>query len=366
MQHYKDYIIDFYQPKYREEVIALEKYLWGMNTELNQKYFKWKFEKNPFTSRTLAAVALYDGRVIGFDGLLPQRWILKGGNSSKTVHSLQTCDACIESLHRNEGIHKAMNRFISKYFWYKKYELLLQFSGNKVTSKNVLKLGWKPITQKKYFYIYHFINLCKLLRVNMTKQFVNDIPIHDENFSNIELTWNNKPKAMSQLNKKILYTENIIALDKTEEYLSWRFVNPRSKYFFVYQWNDKRDRLVNYLVFKIAKNNQLNRIVDFGITDLDQVKYLFKFIAKHKYFEKIMILNPNDGFDQFNFIKKRPFFDPYRYYFAYKEKLEGHGKRYILVNTIKLNQSTLNCFLTKKDIQNADNWFFLDICADNI
>ena len=36
------YLITEYNPKFREDIIALEAYLWGANKELNRRYWQWK------------------------------------------------------------------------------------------------------------------------------------------------------------------------------------------------------------------------------------------------------------------------------------------------------------------------------------
>ena len=89
---YKDYEIKSYHKKYKNQVIALEKILWGEDFKKNIAYFEWKYENNPYNEEVIGVIGLYKDKVVGFIGFTALKWL--SGNKKRIFYALIGADMC--------------------------------------------------------------------------------------------------------------------------------------------------------------------------------------------------------------------------------------------------------------------------------
>ena len=97
-----EYAIVQYQPKHKNDVVELQKYLWTPSPDLNRSYFEWKYEQNPYRKDPLLYLALCAGRVVGMRGMLGAMW--EAGTPRQTFPGICTEDSVIHPDHRNQGL----------------------------------------------------------------------------------------------------------------------------------------------------------------------------------------------------------------------------------------------------------------------
>ena len=69
-----DYDIVRYAPEFRDGVLRLQTHLWSPDLAVNDAYFAWKHEQNPFQTAPLVWLALSRGEVVGMRSFFATRW----------------------------------------------------------------------------------------------------------------------------------------------------------------------------------------------------------------------------------------------------------------------------------------------------
>ncbi len=144
---YGDYEIKPYHSKFIPQIANLERHLWGRDIPRNIAYFRWKYEENPFTKDPVGTMALYKGRVVGFRGCFVTRWAVKKGGD--TVNILSPADICVHPDHRRKGLFAMMTETIIDRYQESRYAAFVNLSSNRLSVPGYLKMGWKPLAEKR-------------------------------------------------------------------------------------------------------------------------------------------------------------------------------------------------------------------------
>ena len=361
---FKEYRLEPYKIKYRQKVIELECQQWGVNRELNEKYFHWKYEENPYSQDILGVVVLHGNRLIGFNGLLVTQWAIFP--KKNFFYMLQLCDAIVDKEYRGNGIHKAMLRFMCDYYGHSKYRLITQYSGWKISIDNAMKIGWIPIYRRNYYQKYSIVGLFYLVltKMNVVKEKEKNITLstHD----NIEISKNIYADSMVKAIAKQTYDNKKMVLWKDESYLKWRFRNPRHQYIFFYQWHKQTNHLINYVVFRTSLNRKNAKLVDFACTDIEKFSNLIGFVVRSGLFKTISILETNEQDPHIKYILNQYRFKKEYSIINIKKKLRKKNDRTILIKPLTKVNGEESWFINGVDIKNPENWLFLEIGSDNV
>ena len=66
----KEFTYKKYSPEYKEQVLELLGNLWDFSDDMKHKYFKWKFEDNPYTDEVEGYIALDGDKVVAYRGCM--------------------------------------------------------------------------------------------------------------------------------------------------------------------------------------------------------------------------------------------------------------------------------------------------------
>jgi GNAT superfamily N-acetyltransferase len=91
-----------YESGHKEQVLRLQRHLWGRDPEINQSYFTWKYESNPYLTGPRICLAVDRGEVVGMRGLVGARWLV--GASGRAVAIPFADDFVIAPQYRGQGI----------------------------------------------------------------------------------------------------------------------------------------------------------------------------------------------------------------------------------------------------------------------
>lgn len=104
------YTIRHYEPSDRDGFDVLYEAVFG--SELSDRKFEWKFEKNPYVSHTPIVVAEIDGRIVGARAFVGH--LIRAGD--QTVSALQGTDAMVHPDHRGRGIYSRLVEYTVEYY----------------------------------------------------------------------------------------------------------------------------------------------------------------------------------------------------------------------------------------------------------
>ena len=133
-----------YRPELRPGVIALQRHLVSPDPALNDAYFRWKHEQNPYTDEPVVYVALAGGEVAGMRGFLGARWQL--GNSDATARWRCACDLVVDPAHRRAGLVRRIMEFaLADLAEREPAQPVLNWSANPITYGASLRSGWRLV-----------------------------------------------------------------------------------------------------------------------------------------------------------------------------------------------------------------------------
>ncbi len=289
MMLYKDYEIRKYHSDFKEQIIVLEKILWGDNSKKNEAYFTWKYEKSPYSKELIGVVALYRGKVVGFAGFPVSKWFI--GNRENYFFTLNAVDVSVHKNHRRKGLHTAMYNCIYKEYESSKFKLMIGLSGNTVSLASGKKMGWDFFVTQRYLRKYRYWDF---FRKNYLKKSGN-FPFKEAKilgkFTNIEVTLEVNPIAMSNLREKISSIHDGIYLFQDLNFYKWRFLNPKGKYIFYFGWEG--NELMSYVVMRCYEKMGAGKIVDYAYLDILYLKKILQLMIQQKYFCKLSVLDHN-------------------------------------------------------------------------
>lgn len=132
-----------YRPELRPGVVALLHHLVSRNDALNDAYFAWKHEANPYTDEPLAYVALAGDTVVGLRAFQGARWQL--GSDGATVFWPSACDFVVAPEHRGNKLFRRIMEFATADLAERGIGRILNWSASPVTQGVSLRTGWRLI-----------------------------------------------------------------------------------------------------------------------------------------------------------------------------------------------------------------------------
>lgn len=251
------YKIIGYETAYRDQVIALQKHLWSQDTALNDAYFAWKYEDNPFVDHIPIYLAVFDGQVVGMRGFMGAEWQV--GATSAPVRCLCACDLVVAPSHRGRGLFRKIMGPAMEDLAHRGHPLALNFSASPITFLSSLKMGWQLAGRYKSWRwqtrskalsaaVHGFMagkpglwrhadrRLPLIDRKNpdgfqRLKNYLGKSPVLD----GLTLTLSSEPDMdhMIDCRTSRVPDDGRIRHTMTKEYLAWRFRNPASAFAFL-------------------------------------------------------------------------------------------------------------------------------------
>jgi GNAT superfamily N-acetyltransferase len=264
------YEIARYRPGHKNDVAELQKHLWGPFPDLNRAYLEWKHEKNPYLKEPLLYLALDGGRVVGMRGMLGVQW--EAGTPPKTFPGFCAEDSVIHPDHRNRGLSSMIMKAAFEDIAARGQQYLYSLSASPVTIVSSLALGWKNVgpfglhasrsmRAEGFRILRKRMGETRILwrwmdRIPGRRWATGRPPLHElrdcpsvcrqTNRYRVVLDISPRPGEMADLVARMEYDGRIRHV-RDRQYLSWRFLNPRYRYLFLY-WEEKS--LEGYLVLQ--------------------------------------------------------------------------------------------------------------------
>lgn len=96
------YKIVSYDPAHKEKVAVLQTHLWTRDVGLATRYFRWKYEENPYSKEPLIYLAFQGSELVGMRGFYGAKWEL---GQPREVHTVLVADDFVISpQHRDRGL----------------------------------------------------------------------------------------------------------------------------------------------------------------------------------------------------------------------------------------------------------------------
>lgn len=131
-----------YQPDLKRQVLELQTHLWSSDLRLNESYFQWKYQQNPYLEADpLIYLAICGRRVIGMRGFFGMQ--LECGVPTQRFTCLYADDMVIAPEHRNRGLMSVIMTSAFKDLAAKGYEYVFNLSAGPVTLRSSLSMGWR-------------------------------------------------------------------------------------------------------------------------------------------------------------------------------------------------------------------------------
>jgi GNAT superfamily N-acetyltransferase len=245
------YEIVKYTPEFRDQVLLLQRRLWGPDLSANSAYFKWKYEVNPYGGSPLIYLSLSGGRVVGMRGFWAAAWCL--GQPRHRIPAVCAGDTVVMREHENRGLIRRIMRFAENDLIREGYQCLINLSAGPAIYLFSLRNGWIPVQPYRTVRIetggwaaIHSLHT-RLRRLRGFSRLIAgdlfyDVPqkLRSAFTSNahgcLSASDTPRPSEMADVVEKATQDERLGHVMDCD-YYAWRFENPLSSYRFLY-WDD--------------------------------------------------------------------------------------------------------------------------------
>jgi hypothetical protein len=132
-----------YSPELRRSVIDLQRLLWSSDPALNDAYFAWKYESNPYIGEPLFQLAYRGRELVGVRGTCGTAWQAGAGDTPIVVPYPD--DFVIAPHARNSGVFREIMRASIADLASRGHAYVLNLSAGRVTAFGSLQAGWRRV-----------------------------------------------------------------------------------------------------------------------------------------------------------------------------------------------------------------------------
>ena len=136
-----EYQIVEYAPQHRRALIGLIERLQPRAAGVNERYFAWKLEENPYIDEPMAVIALVDGEPVGCRSAYGTRWTM-GDVSDVFPHA---DGLYIDPAHRQRGLFVPIDRALRRAARDRGHGSMISMSGGPVTQDLQRATGWSSV-----------------------------------------------------------------------------------------------------------------------------------------------------------------------------------------------------------------------------
>jgi len=281
------YEIVKYQPKFKDQILALQNGLWGPEPHLNAAYLQWKYDQNPYIDEPLIWLALAAGQVVGMLGSFGVAWEM---GPAELLRSLSLADLVVDPAHRNRRIFPQLLEFAMRELAQLAYPVVFDLTASPEVTLVMQMNGWRSLylqtahrrppppvagdlpasswSRQQVGKLRNYAKTQPLIaggyqQLRQVKQRVFTQPATHQArppFQTLDTNhtsrWQDKPHISVQTTPRPmdmarlirqLPTDERIRHIRDEQYFGWRFQNPLSCYRFLF-W--EAEQLEGYLVLQ--------------------------------------------------------------------------------------------------------------------
>ena len=217
-----------YTPDMRDEVVRLLG-----NKKHKRLIWDWQFGQSPFGKRFRPVIAVHEGRIIGFNGVMPIDVMYAG----TVIPGLWSCDLFVHPAHRGQGVGRRMTEKLIG-----QSQLILSLGISDQASSLLLKMGWRESREVRTFAKVRTPESLKgsaLKRVQWISQVCHPTPGRDQ----VQADLTRCLPSAEQIDK--LWARVGASYGKaacrTGRYMHWRFgMHPLTQYHFLTLKEDGR------------------------------------------------------------------------------------------------------------------------------
>ncbi len=136
------YEIRRYHPDHKTQVVDLLARAWWGTAAAARRVFEWKFEQNPYLPGPFGFVAIADGTVVGFRGVMGTRWQYGPDGQSTVIPCAE--NLVIEPGHRNLGVAQDLNQATLEALSMERYDYVINLTANATNFHMSVMRGWRP------------------------------------------------------------------------------------------------------------------------------------------------------------------------------------------------------------------------------
>ncbi|MDG5801034.1 hypothetical protein QA597_11745 [Marinilabiliaceae bacterium ANBcel2] len=237
-----------YTPNYRDQVIKLL-----VEQGMTEEKFTWRYERAPYSNKSLLFLATFKDRVIGFRGLVQQKF----KSESQTINVFSPCDAFVDKGFRRIGLMTHLNMFMIDKIKdeFGSESIILNLSSNEYSTPGYLKQGWVSMDAMKQYlhkvslagafnqFLYNvgFIKKRSEKRFNMQKE--NEF---------LEIRQPSRLIYKDLVNFNFNLNETRITNNRDEAFYNWRYSFEKEKYLFVLKFENSQ--IKSYVILQKASS----------------------------------------------------------------------------------------------------------------
>jgi hypothetical protein len=258
-----------YEPKHKDQIVSLQTRLWSPDTELNRRFFEWRYERNPLDEDPIVLLACRGNRVVGMRGVFLSRW--EHGDSRHAWYCAD--DLVVAADEEGHGLVSLLTEATCREVAARGHRLLFSLSALRVTRMKLLATGSQSIGTMnpigRYTTAAHRLDTASRLlrRLPALWRFTEAVPTSQRSTTVFARLEQGSTVRDGDLSIRIADTpecEDMARLVATAasdgrirhvrdaRYLDWRFRNPLHEYRFVFAY--RSEKLVGYLVLQRGRS----------------------------------------------------------------------------------------------------------------
>lgn len=250
------YKIRLYESHMLRDVADLMIPLYGNRLE---PYLYWRYHDNPYTESPLSIVAFHGKKLVGFRGYLATKWLIE----DQVLDIMCMGDTIVHKDHRRKGLSVQMGQVGFEQF--SAFDIFMNFSATANAVPGYERLGFVPLVEK----VPYFRRCEDYGAPNFTESF-------DNIYESTRLDTTGLVMAPRQQ----------ISVARDEDYLQWRFKNPRQRYHFYYH---KVDGIVTDYVALSIREMGAGYIIDFTKNNSETLKSIIAYIIQCQRYEYLYV-----------------------------------------------------------------------------
>jgi GNAT superfamily N-acetyltransferase len=240
-----------YHPDLDQQIVELQEVLWGPDRDRSLRYLQWKYLRNPYLADPLIRLAFHGDDLVAMRGMYGARWV--AGLDGTEVTIPVGGDTVVRKDHQSRGLFRLINQALAEDLERRGLEYAFNLSAGTATSLRSQRAGWRAVPR---FENVQWNPLDEGFRgaSRVFDAIARALP------ARARMSDRPDPAGMSQVVRSLPPSPRIRHV-RDEAYLTWRFLNPLSRYGFVFY-----DRLPmrGYLVLqdRADKRGRSRRIID--------------------------------------------------------------------------------------------------------
>jgi len=138
-----EYHVERYSTSRRADVVAMHRSLMPRNSGVNERYFSWKYEQNPYIGEPTMALVYSGDRLVAMRGLYGSMWRDPHGMSPHLIGHVD--DLFVHPDHRQRGLFLLLDKELRAAASEHGCSTIISLSGSPTTQRLAEATGWSAL-----------------------------------------------------------------------------------------------------------------------------------------------------------------------------------------------------------------------------